>query len=85
MNDSYLGVCNNSQLNQLIFNELNEKRTNAETLGYFNLKTKTAIIAEASPTGLGAVLVQTQNGESRVVCYASRSLSDVCHKQKRKP
>ena len=27
--------------------------------------------------GLGAVLVQTKNGESRVICYASRILSDV--------
>lgn len=27
--------------------------------------------------GLGAVLVQTKNGESRVICYASRIRSDV--------
>ena len=59
------------------FTELKKRLTNAETLGYFNLEAKTAIIADASPVGLGAVLVQTQNGESRVICYASRSLSDV--------
>ena len=27
--------------------------------------------------GLGAVLVQTKSGERRVICYASRILSDV--------
>jgi hypothetical protein len=59
------------------FKELKKRLTNAETLGYFDLKAKTAIIADASPVGLGAVLVQTQKGESRVICYASRSLTDV--------
>ena len=59
------------------FQELKERLTNAETLGYFDLNAKTAIIADASPVGLGAVLVQNQNGESRVICYASRSISDV--------
>ena len=32
----------------------------------------TQIIAEASPLGLGAVLVEERNGECRAVCYASR-------------
>lgn len=59
------------------FTELKKRLTNAETLGYFNFEAKTAIIADASPVGLGPVLGQTQNGESRVICYASRSLSDV--------
>lgn len=35
------------------------------------------MIADASPVGLGAVLVQEKNGDSRAVCYASRSLSQV--------
>ena len=33
---------------------------------------------DASPQGLGAILVQTDSsGDDKVICYASRSLSDV--------
>ena len=35
------------------------------------------MIADASPVGLGAVLVQEKNGVGRGVCYASRSLTSV--------
>ena len=41
------------------------------------MSAKTQVITDASPVGLGAVLVQEQNGENRVICYASRSLTDV--------
>ena len=30
------------------------------------------MIADASPVGLGAVLVQEKNGDSRAVCYARK-------------
>ena len=38
---------------------------------------KTRIIADAGPTGLGAVLTQLQNGTWRVMPYASRNLTEV--------
>ena len=59
------------------FNELKKRLTCAETLGYFDKEAKTTVIADASPVGLGAVLVQEQGDEHRIINYASRSLSDV--------
>ena len=44
--------------------------------GYFNKNAQTKVIADASPVGLGAILVQQQGEELRVISYASRSLSD---------
>ena len=57
--------------------ELKKQLASAPVLAYFDKDAHTRVIADASPVGLGAVLVQDKNGESRVVCYASRSLSGV--------
>ena len=49
-------------------------------LAYFNTTKATEIIADASPVGLGAVLLQTQSnlpGDSKIISFASRTLSDV--------
>ena len=62
---------------QAAFAELKRRLTQAETLGYFDRSAKTKIIADASPVGLGAVLVQEHKGENQVICYASRGLSEV--------
>ena len=59
------------------FNKLKELMSAAGVLGYYDIEAETQVIADASPVGLGAVLVQKQKGEFRVICYASRSLSDV--------
>lgn len=59
------------------FAELKNRLSSAETLAYFKQSALTQVIAYASPVGLGAVLIQEQNGVPRVVCYASKSLSDV--------
>ncbi|KAM8707647.1 hypothetical protein ACLKA7_014733 [Drosophila subpalustris] len=45
------------------------------TLGYYDVKCRTQVIADASPVGLGAVLIQFQNDVERVISYASRSLT----------
>jgi hypothetical protein len=62
---------------QIAFDELKRRITCAETLAYFSVDCKTRIVADASPYGLGAILTQLQNGQWRVIAYASRSLTDV--------
>ena len=67
-----------TQKEEEAFQKLKDEISKAETLGYFDLNAEeTRIIADASPVGLGAVLVQKQKGEKRVISYASRSLTDV--------
>ena len=58
------------------FQILKQKFARASMLAYFDRDAHTRVIADASPVGLGAVLVQEVKGQSRAVCYASRSLSD---------
>lgn len=45
-------------------------------LAYFDKKAPTKVIADASPLGIGAVLIREQNGENVPICYVSRSLSE---------
>ena len=59
------------------FDKLKSLLADADTLGYYDMNAKTQVITDASPVGLGAVLVQEQGEEYRVICYASRSLTDV--------
>jgi len=59
------------------FNELKRRLSSAETRGYFDKDAKTLIIADASPVGLGAILIQEQQGRKRVISYASKTLSAV--------
>ena len=59
------------------FQRLKSQVASAPVLAYFDKDVPTHVIADASPVGLGAVLVQEKDGESRAVCYASRSLSQV--------
>ena len=61
----------------MAFTALKQRMAQAETLGYFDRNAKTKIINDASPVGLGAILVQEHNGENRIICYASRGLSAV--------
>lgn len=46
-------------------------------LGYYSVKDRTQVYADASPVGLGAVLIQiNEKGIWRVIAYASKSLSE---------
>ena len=48
-----------------------------EVMKYFNSSLKTELIVDASPVGLGAIVTQvTTDGGTKIVAYASRSLTD---------
>ena len=57
------------------FEFLKKKIAEACTLAYFDKNAPTKIITDASPVGLGTVLVQEQDSAWTPVCYASRSLT----------
>lgn len=44
-------------------------------LGFYDPKDETELYADASPWGLGAVLVQKKNDVARIISYASKSLT----------
>ena len=60
------------------FNDLKKSLTNEPVLGHFKLNAeKTQLICDASNAGLCGILVQIQDGNKKVISYASRSLTDV--------
>ena len=58
------------------FESLKQSMVEAGTLAYFDKNALTKVIADASPVGLGALLVWNQNGDCVPICYASRSLTE---------
>lgn len=63
---------------QQAFNEIKQAVCNINHLGFFDAHHKTILIADASPSGLGAVLLQeNRQGERRIIGYASKSLTDL--------
>lgn len=60
---------------QEAFNQLKHHLTQESKLGYYNVNDRTQIVADASPIGLGAVLIQFNDSGPRIITYASRSLS----------
>ena len=62
---------------QHAFQRIKQALLSSEVLAHYDPNRPTIISADASNTGLGAVLTQVQeNGERRPICYASRSLSE---------
>ncbi|XP_055542831.1 uncharacterized protein K02A2.6-like [Wyeomyia smithii] len=73
------GAVNSFGQDQLTaFNDLrNELSKNVRTLGFYDPDDITELYADASPVGLGAVLVQRDSGSTpRVISFASKGLSD---------
>lgn len=54
------------------FEELKQQMTSAHVMSYFDQNKETEILVDASPVGLGAILIQ----EGKPICYASRSLTE---------
>ncbi|KAK7899346.1 hypothetical protein WMY93_020199 [Mugilogobius chulae] len=67
---------------QKAFEVLIDKLTSAPVLGFANPKLPYILHTDASTTGLGAALYQEQDGQLRVIAYASRGLS---HSESRYP
>ncbi|XP_055522439.1 uncharacterized protein LOC129716628 [Wyeomyia smithii] len=58
------------------FEALKRQLGHVDHLGYYDPKDYTILVTDASGVGLGAVLVQIKNHQTRIISYASRSLSE---------
>lgn len=60
------------------FEQIKSAICSANFLGYFNTKDSSIVITDASPTGIGAVLLQQDaNGVRRIISFASKALTDI--------
>ena len=59
------------------FEKIKTLMANCETLAHFEYGARTMVITDASPVGLGAILVQEQGGFERVVAYGHTTLSKI--------
>ncbi|XP_055622583.1 uncharacterized protein K02A2.6-like [Toxorhynchites rutilus septentrionalis] len=57
------------------FEKVKKELADPRNLGYYSPYDETILIADASPVGLGAVLLQIKEGKKRPVCYISKGLS----------
>lgn len=58
------------------FNKVKTSILSASLLGYYNKEDKTKVITDASPVGLGAILIQCdKRNNERVIMFASKSLT----------
>lgn len=62
---------------QQSFDKLKNQIGSVMNLGYFDPQDRTLVVTDASGVGLGVVLIQFKGNQPRIICYASKSLSDV--------
>lgn len=62
------------------FQELKNALSKVRSLGYYNPQDRTQVIADASPVGLGAILIQHNSKGPRIIAYGNKSLTD-CEKR----
>ena len=63
-----------------VFEALKKQLAEAPMMAFNDKNAPTEVITDASPVGLGAILVQEQRGVKRAVAFAIRSLSEVEHR-----
>ena len=62
------------------FKKLKLSLVQKRVLAYYDPNAKLEVMADASPTALGAILLQKNKNGTKIVCYASKSLTD-CEKR----
>lgn len=63
---------------QRSFEEIKQAVSNTDYLGYYDPRDRCTVIADASPTGLGAVLLQHDKySNTRIISFASKTLTDL--------
>lgn len=63
-------------IHQQAFDQLKMSLLNRNTLGFYDINDETFVIADGSPVGLGAVLIQKgKNDQYRLISYASKTLT----------
>ena len=75
-----IGVCKRSVMeikDELALKALKNQLANASMMAFYVKEAPTEVVTDASPVGLGGILVQEKQGVKRAVAFASRSLSHV--------
>lgn len=63
------------------FSAIKEAMGKIDNLGFYRVEDRTAVITDASPNGLGAILIQFDESEKhRVISFASKALTDTEHR-----
>ena len=57
------------------FHQLKQALSTVKTLGYYDADDETQVIADASPVGIGAVLIQKDSRGPRIIAYGNRTLT----------